>query len=280
MNRQQFIEQHPDPSGIEGMSVYACAVHVAIPGDVEYVLGETAAYVWNTIEDYQLEVLAVAYAGDDRNYARELANTANYLYRQKGVATLSTALALIRAVNWPEQIAPYERRLVRPRLPLPRPGNGSEAEMERATRLARQAETEPPDFEAFPPGTLSCTQYGGECANLVELRQYRLSDPRLRLPEGEPDNPTVVKYVRWINAGRLPPPLRGYELASGDVSIADGHHRAAALRLAGIETTQVWVAMTQVGVIPIAISLQEARRWAEQIPCWPRQREAVRLSLR
>lgn len=171
--------------------------------------------------------------------------SADELHSQ-GAASLETANAILRAANNPGLIISYDARLVRTSAPNPPTlTTGSEQEMEAASYRIRQAEVTPPTFTRFPLGTLAFSSYGEDSADLMELRECSLDDDRLTFPEGHRTGQVVEKYVAWIKAGSLPPPMRGYEMPDGyTIKIADGHFRNAALRLAQVPTTQVWVALT------------------------------------
>jgi len=74
-NAAEFIEQFPERPGI---SVYACTLRFD-DGVETYALGETSAWVWQQVPRRRAKVLAVIYAGDDRNRASHLARLYNGL---------------------------------------------------------------------------------------------------------------------------------------------------------------------------------------------------------
>jgi hypothetical protein len=72
----EFIALYPDPAR-PGVSVYACALLIQ-SGDQIYALGETSAWVWEQLRRRpQVKVLAVLYAGNDRNAALDAARDYN-----------------------------------------------------------------------------------------------------------------------------------------------------------------------------------------------------------
>lgn len=97
-----------------------------------------------------------------------------------------------------------------------------------------------------------------------ELRTFRIGDPKLREQE-TPGRFAVEKYVEWILAGHLPPPIRVMESEKGTYNVNDGHHRIAALRAAGKHTVKAWVALTinrvirEDVVMPEGLTLERAR---------------------
>jgi hypothetical protein len=72
-NEQEFIERYPQRPG---MSVYACTLLLRSAG-ITYALGETSLWVWYQVRYRQAEVLAVLYAGNDRNKAIRIAEMYN-----------------------------------------------------------------------------------------------------------------------------------------------------------------------------------------------------------
>ncbi len=70
---QEFIERYPQRPG---MSVYACTLLIKSFGET-YALGETSPWVWDQVKYRQSEVLAVLYAGEDRNKAIRIAEMYN-----------------------------------------------------------------------------------------------------------------------------------------------------------------------------------------------------------
>lgn len=155
-----------------------------------------------------------------------------------------------------------EARRVTPSVPLPKPSPRADEASTHAHKLRVQnAETAPPTFGEYPIGTLAADSYG----DVYELREIRLDDPRLAEVE-IPGRFVVEKYVDWIRAGHRPPPIRVMETEKGSFTVHDGHHRMAALRLAGASSTRAWVALTinrmlEGGglVMPEALTIERAR---------------------
>ncbi len=69
---EEFISLYPEKPG---MSVYACTV--LVQGEETFALGETSIWVWQQIKERGLQVLAILYAGQDRNEAIRLQDTIN-----------------------------------------------------------------------------------------------------------------------------------------------------------------------------------------------------------
>jgi hypothetical protein len=69
----EFIERYPQ---YPGMSVYACTLLLRSAG-ITYALGETSLWVWYQVRYRQAEVIAVLYAGNDRNKAIRIAEMYN-----------------------------------------------------------------------------------------------------------------------------------------------------------------------------------------------------------
>lgn len=122
-------------------------------------------------------------------------------------------------------------------------GGYSEQEMHERTLRNRSSETEAPDVKHHPVGSYGLDSTG----ELMQLREYKLDDPKLIFPEGMPNSgsQTVQKYADWINQGSVAPALTGLETEKGNIKIQEGHHRAAAIRSTGGDTAKVWVTLTR-----------------------------------
>lgn len=70
---EEFIERYPERPGI---SVYACTLLLESAGET-YALGETSAWMWSQVKHRQARVLAVLYAGGNRNKAIRIAEMYN-----------------------------------------------------------------------------------------------------------------------------------------------------------------------------------------------------------
>ncbi|MEP0806552.1 MAG: hypothetical protein HRF47_13780 [Chloroflexota bacterium] len=80
--KAEFIARYPDPA-FPGVSVYACALLIQ-SGDLTYAVGETSAWVWEQLRRRpQVKVLAVLYAGNDRNAALDAARDYNVASAKK-----------------------------------------------------------------------------------------------------------------------------------------------------------------------------------------------------
>ncbi|MES2136615.1 MAG: hypothetical protein V4502_06095 [Pseudomonadota bacterium] len=154
------------------------------------------------------------------------------------------------------------------RAPEPETGGYSEEEMNARTLRYRAAEDQPPSVQHHAIGSWGEDSTG----ELMQLREYKLTDPRLQFPEGLPKNQTVAKYTDWINQGSKPPPLRGLETENGNIKIQEGHHRAAAIAATGGDTVPVWVTVTKnrpLGngqVMPEGITYEQAQAAAPENP--------------
>ena len=97
---------------------------------------------------------------------------------------------------------------------------------------------EPPTVPEFPLGTWTVDQDKVR----YQLRNLRVDDPRLVFPEGLGRSQMALDFAKWIERGHMPPPLLVAENPDGKLVVLDGHHRASALRIAGIKDTKAWVA--------------------------------------
>ncbi|MEW6287078.1 MAG: hypothetical protein AB1509_12710 [Chloroflexota bacterium] len=71
---EEFAALYPERPGV---SVYACALLIQAGGET-YAVGETSAWVWEQLRRRpQVKVLAVLYAGNDRNAALDAARDYN-----------------------------------------------------------------------------------------------------------------------------------------------------------------------------------------------------------
>lgn len=155
-------------------------------------------------------------------------------------ASRATEAAARRLVAGEQPLSFDDVRCVKPSVPLPRPSDyGDEAASQAFKIRAQNAETAPPTFVDYPVGTLAVDRDG----DVFELRVFRIGDPKLQEKE-TPGRFAVEKYVEWIKAGHLPPPIRVMESEKGNYVVSDGHHRLAALRFAKRKTVKAWVAMT------------------------------------
>ena len=158
-----------------------------------------------------------------------------YLFPSK-----ATEVAARRWVAGEPTVDFEEARRVTPSVALPKPDDyGDEAASAAWTARTRAAETAPPTWTEYPTGTLAVDRDG----DLYELRAFKLDDPKLREQE-TPGRHVSAKYVEWIKAGHLPPPIRVMESEKGTYTVNDGHHRIAALRAAGKKTVKAWVCLT------------------------------------
>jgi hypothetical protein len=164
----------------------------------------------------------------------------------KGVARLAGE-AVESAPREPWQVpkselVPYKETVPQPRYTPDTSGGYSEAEIHERSLRNRAAETEPPIVKQFPTGSWGTDSTG----ELMQLREYRLDDPKLIFPEWLPSSghPTVQKYSEWMRAGSEPPPLTGLETEKGNIKIQEGHHRAAAIKANDGETVKVWTTIT------------------------------------
>jgi hypothetical protein len=145
---------------------------------------------------------------------------------------------------------------------VPENGGCDEASLHERTLLARWAQTEPARFQEHPVGSFGLDRTG----ELMRLMEFELKDPRLIFPEGLEGKPRVFvdKYVGWIRQGHMPPPLRGIVTDKGNVKIQDGHHRAASLRIAGINSVKVWVILTDQRRPTQGFTIEQACRLTRQ----------------
>jgi hypothetical protein len=75
-NKFEYIDRYPRP-GYEGkMGALACTL-IAETRGIVYAIGDNSAWVWSEIEYRQARVLAILYAGYDRNLAIKIADRYN-----------------------------------------------------------------------------------------------------------------------------------------------------------------------------------------------------------
>jgi hypothetical protein len=137
---------------------------------------------------------------------------------------------------------------------------GQEWALEALSNARRRAQETPPAFERQRPGTLALDSDG----ELLELRRFRLSDPRFVATEPCRRNDTESKYEQWLRAGHPQPPGRAIENETGEVRLRDGHHRLCAAKGAGRRTFDAWVALTWKAdrggyTMPVGVTLDTAR---------------------
>lgn len=177
------------------------------------------------------------------------------------------------------QLIPWDSTRPVPSVPLPPLTAFSEADLDAHAQRVRQIETAPPMVPEFPPGSWAIDRYG----ELYQLRFYRLDDPVLWFPEGDPfgrfrpwnvrRHPEVIeKYLGWLSAGYEPPPLTGIESEKRRIKIQEGHHRAETLVRAGRSVSLIWV--SPVALLPSGygtglthqVAVEQALREEKPIP--------------
>lgn len=118
--------------------------------------------------------------------------------------------------------------------PHVKPASMSEADLHYASWKNRELETTPPIVTHYPTGMWAISAFDA----LYQLRELPLT--ALRTSEQAYDA-IVAKYVRWIEEGHQPPPIRGFEMPDRTIKVMDGHHRLAALRQLNAPCIRVWV---------------------------------------
>lgn len=137
------------------------------------------------------------------------------------------------------EYVPWASIFPKPKTPsdIPPPESWDEWTLHQHSIRVRAAEIEPSTYIDYPIGTRTRDLSG----DVWVLEEFDFEDPRLVFIEGIPSNPTVDKYVDWIRKGSMPPPIRALETYKHNINVIEGHHRAAALKKAGIKKVRVWV---------------------------------------